>query len=183
MTLQHRPVLSSSSSAASRHTTRFSPLTYLCWLTAPSVSWPCSQSTFQHFSPSLCRKLHHLSTCRQAKIRLSPCDRLILYTPGHSAPQLRFHISPQSTCEAAEQSSVKWQSPRQLHGLAAVVKPAQQFLLSGAPPVTTARVLQSNKAKLEHLPYKAFCGSTSAANGEERIIHLLVSDLVLTLQN
>lgn len=53
--------------------------------------------------------------------------RLILYTSGHSAPQLRFHISPQSTCEAAEQSSVKWQPPLQLPGLAAVVKPAQHF--------------------------------------------------------
>jgi len=62
------------------------------------------------------------------------CDTIwsLLYTLGYSAPQLRFHISPQSTCAAAKQSCVKWHSSLQSCLLAAIVKLAQHFSFSSS---------------------------------------------------
>lgn len=59
---------------------------------------------------------------RSFRISFVPC---FTHQPLSTATQ----VSYQSTCEAAEQSSVKWQSSLQPYLLAATAKPAQRFSL------------------------------------------------------
>lgn len=136
------------------------------------------------FQCLLLERLHHFWMCRRVKTCLQPSDIIwsLLYTSGLSAPQLRFHISPQSTCEAAEQSGVKWQSSLQPYLLAAIAKLAQHFSLARSScDYSVSSVEQQGQAGTPAL--QSILLFNLCWKGKDRIIHPLLSDLMLTLQN
>lgn len=120
-----------------------------------------------HLNVSLGKK----KTCSQS----SDIIWSLLYTSGLSATHLGFHISPRSTCEAAERSGVKWHSSLQLYLLAATAKLAQRFSLQRSScDYSVSSVEQQGQAGTPAL--QSILLFNLCWKGKERIIHPLVSD-------